>query len=211
MRHTAAVSGLTKVGASVSVFLFPLSVDTRHPRFFLHFGCWWWLLLVPTPLLLSCMLSLSAKKVVLGTNIAETSLTIDGICFVVDTGFCKQKSYNPRSGMESLIVTPISKAASRQRCGGSCFFFCSGSIRKGIVLLLGFARFPPSTCPLSGSRGVRLLFPCCARAAASTRLPTSTPRGYSFTNCLPLKQTSAMVVSLPPSNGSYLADMLGAV
>ena len=54
-------------------------------------------------------------KVVLGTNIAETSLTIDGICFVVDTGFCKQKSYNPRSGMESLIVTPISKAASRQR------------------------------------------------------------------------------------------------
>jgi hypothetical protein len=46
---------------------------------------------------------------VLGTNIAETSLTIDGICYVVDTGFCKQKSYNPRSGMESLIVTPVSK------------------------------------------------------------------------------------------------------
>ena len=48
-------------------------------------------------------------QVVLGTNIAETSLTIDGICYVVDTGFCKQKSYNPRSGMESLIVTPCSK------------------------------------------------------------------------------------------------------
>ncbi|CAM9385113.1 unnamed protein product [Ectocarpus sp. 12 AP-2014] len=69
-----------------------------------------------------------SRKVVLGTNIAETSLTIDGICFVVDTGFCKQKSYNPRSGMESLIVTPISKAASRQRSGragrtqpGKCF------------------------------------------------------------------------------------------
>ena len=57
----------------------------------------------------------------LGTNIAETSLTIDGICFVVDTGFCKQKSYNPRSGMESLIVTPISKAAARQR-----YRYCSG-------------------------------------------------------------------------------------
>lgn len=63
---------------------------------------------------LSCLV-LSVRKVVLGTNIAETSLTIDGICFVVDTGFCKQKSYNPRSGMESLIVTPVSKAASRQR------------------------------------------------------------------------------------------------
>lgn len=54
-------------------------------------------------------------QVVLGTNIAETSLTINGICFVVDTGFCKQKSYNPRTGMESLIVTPVSKAAARQR------------------------------------------------------------------------------------------------
>ncbi|CAM9520621.1 unnamed protein product, partial [Phaeothamnion confervicola] len=69
-----------------------------------------------------------ARKVVLGTNIAETSLTIDGICYVVDTGFCKQKSYNPRSGMESLVVTAVSKAAARQRSGragrtqpGKCF------------------------------------------------------------------------------------------
>lgn len=69
-----------------------------------------------------------ARKIVLGTNIAETSLTIDGICFVVDPGFAKQKSYNPRSGMESLIVTPISKAAANQRSGragrtqpGKCF------------------------------------------------------------------------------------------
>jgi pre-mRNA-splicing factor ATP-dependent RNA helicase DHX16 len=69
-----------------------------------------------------------ARKVILGTNIAETSLTIDGICYVVDTGFCKQKSYNPRTGMESLIVTPISRAAANQRAGrsgrtqpGKCF------------------------------------------------------------------------------------------
>lgn len=69
-----------------------------------------------------------ARKVVIGTNIAETSLTIDGICFVIDIGFCKQKSYNPRTGMESLIVTPISKAAANQRAGragrtqpGKCF------------------------------------------------------------------------------------------
>ena len=45
-----------------------------------------------------------ARKVVLATNIAETSLTIDGICYVIDTGFNKQKSYNARSGMESLVV-----------------------------------------------------------------------------------------------------------
>lgn len=69
-----------------------------------------------------------ARKVVLGTNIAETSLTIDGIIYVIDPGFCKQKSYNPRSGMESLIVTPVSKASAQQRAGragrvapGKCF------------------------------------------------------------------------------------------
>jgi len=69
-----------------------------------------------------------ARKVVIGTNIAETSLTIEGICFVIDTGFCKQKTYNPRSGIESLIVTPISQAQAAQRAGragrtqpGTCF------------------------------------------------------------------------------------------
>ena len=50
-----------------------------------------------------------ARKVVLATNIAETSLTIDGIKYVIDPGFCKQNSYNARTGMESLVVTPISK------------------------------------------------------------------------------------------------------
>jgi len=49
-----------------------------------------------------------ARKVVLATNIAETSITIDGIVYVIDPGFAKQNSYNPRTGMESLIVTPVS-------------------------------------------------------------------------------------------------------
>ncbi|XP_020096072.1 pre-mRNA-splicing factor ATP-dependent RNA helicase DEAH1-like isoform X2 [Ananas comosus] len=69
-----------------------------------------------------------ARKVVLATNIAETSLTIDGIKYVVDPGFCKIKSYNPRTGMESLLVNPISKASAEQRAGrsgrtgpGKCF------------------------------------------------------------------------------------------
>jgi pre-mRNA-splicing factor ATP-dependent RNA helicase DHX16 len=69
-----------------------------------------------------------ARKVILATNIAETSLTIDGIVYVIDTGFCKQNTYNPRTGMESLIVTPVSKASANQRAGragrtgpGKCF------------------------------------------------------------------------------------------
>ncbi|KAG9345245.1 hypothetical protein JZ751_009791 [Albula glossodonta] len=53
-----------------------------------------------------------ARKVVVATNIAETSLTIDGIIYVIDPGFCKQKSYNARTGMESLIVTPCSRRIS---------------------------------------------------------------------------------------------------
>lgn len=50
-----------------------------------------------------------ARKVVLATNIAETSLTIDNIIYVIDPGFCKQNNFNSRTGMESLIVVPISK------------------------------------------------------------------------------------------------------
>jgi pre-mRNA-splicing factor ATP-dependent RNA helicase DHX16 len=69
-----------------------------------------------------------ARKVVLATNIAETSLTIEGICYVIDTGFNKQKTFNARTGMESLVVTPVSQAAANQRAGragrtqpGKCF------------------------------------------------------------------------------------------
>ncbi|KAH8925906.1 adenosinetriphosphatase [Atractiella rhizophila] len=58
-----------------------------------------------------------ARKVVIATNIAETSITIDGIFYVVDPGFVKQKAYDPRLGMDSLVVTPISQAQARQRSG----------------------------------------------------------------------------------------------
>ena len=53
----------------------------------------------------------------IATNIAETSLTIDGIYYVVDPGFVKQKVYNSKTGMDSLVVTPISQAQAKQRAG----------------------------------------------------------------------------------------------
>mmetsp|Transcript_19012 Transcript_19012/g.46689 ORF Transcript_19012/g.46689 Transcript_19012/m.46689 type:complete len:638 (+) Transcript_19012:149-2062(+) len=68
------------------------------------------------------------RKIILSTNIAETSLTINGIIFVIDSGLCKLKYFDPMYKSESLIVTPISKSSSWQRSGragrvshGLCF------------------------------------------------------------------------------------------
>ena len=68
------------------------------------------------------------RKIILATNIAETSITINGIAYVIDSGFCKQMCYNPRTGLETLAITPISKANAKQRAGragrvrpGKCF------------------------------------------------------------------------------------------
>jgi ATP-dependent RNA helicase DHX8/PRP22 len=57
------------------------------------------------------------RKCIVATNIAEASLTIDGIHYVVDPGFSKQKVFNPKTGMDSLVVVPISQASAMQRTG----------------------------------------------------------------------------------------------
>ncbi|KAG2178324.1 hypothetical protein INT44_001474 [Umbelopsis vinacea] len=58
-----------------------------------------------------------SRKVVFSTNVAQTSVTIPGIKYVVDSGFVKEKSYDPNTGMDALLVTSISKAAATQRAG----------------------------------------------------------------------------------------------
>lgn len=70
----------------------------------------------------------SFRKVILATNIAETSVTIPGVKYVIDSGVVKSRYYNPVTGMESLIIMPISKAQALQRSGragregpGKCF------------------------------------------------------------------------------------------
>jgi len=68
------------------------------------------------------------RKCIVSTNVAETSLTVDGIKYVIDSGFYKVKVYNPKIGMDILLVTPVSKANAKQRSGragrtgpGCCF------------------------------------------------------------------------------------------
>ncbi|KAI1328622.1 P-loop containing nucleoside triphosphate hydrolase protein [Xylariaceae sp. FL0255] len=70
----------------------------------------------------------NTRKVIFSTNIAEASVTIDGIVYVIDSGFVKLRAFDPRTSIESLVATPISKASAAQRAGragrtkpGKCF------------------------------------------------------------------------------------------
>jgi ATP-dependent RNA helicase HrpA len=74
--------------------------------------------------------SMTQRRVVLATNVAETSLTIPGIVFVVDTGVARVNRYNPRNGITQLLVEPISQASGEQRKGRA------GRVRSGVCYRL---------------------------------------------------------------------------
>jgi len=57
------------------------------------------------------------RKIVVATNVAETSLTIDGVRVVIDSGLAKKASYDPRRSVNALLTEPISKASADQRAG----------------------------------------------------------------------------------------------
>lgn len=82
----------------------------------------------------------SKRKIVLATNIAETSLTIEGITVVVDSGLEKVLTFDPRSGMERLVTQKISRASAAQRAGragrlssGKCYRLWSESAHHALI------------------------------------------------------------------------------
>lgn len=85
------------------------------------------------------------RRIVLATNVAETSITVPGIRYVVDTGLARVKRYSYRSKVDQLLIEPVSQAAANQRAG-RC-----GRVAEGICIRLydeeDFARRPAFTDP----------------------------------------------------------------
>ena len=70
------------------------------------------------------------RRIVLATNVAETSLTVPGIHYVIDTGLARVKRYSPRQKIDQLRIEPVSQAAARQRAG-RC-----GRVASGVAIRL---------------------------------------------------------------------------
>ena len=86
-----------------------------------------------------------ARKVVVASNVAETSVTIEGVAYVVDCLFAKKKNYDAARSAETLMAAPVSRAAANQRAGragrarpGACFRLCTEP---------DFARLPEQETP----------------------------------------------------------------
>lgn len=74
-------------------------------------------------------------QVVAATNIAETSVTLEGVVYVIDSLFAKQQAYNPLTGLDSLLVAPISRASAAQRAGAVDELLCDCMFGCGWLLL----------------------------------------------------------------------------
>uniref|UniRef100_A0A2I3N1V2 RNA helicase n=1 Tax=Papio anubis TaxID=9555 RepID=A0A2I3N1V2_PAPAN len=91
------------------------------------------------------ILAFLTGQVIVATNVAETSITISGIVYVIDCGFVKLRAYNPRTAIECLVVVPVSQASANQRAGRG------GRSRSGKCYRLyteeAFDKLPQSTVP----------------------------------------------------------------
>src|SRR5262249_19324058 len=76
---------------------------------------------------------LDRRKVVLATNVAETSVTVEGVTGVVDTGLARQLVFDPAVGLDRLKLTPVARASADQRAGRA------GRTRPGVCVRRGSA------------------------------------------------------------------------
>lgn len=83
----------------------------------------------------------NCRRFIVATNIAETSLTVDGVVYVIDSGYVKQRQYNPSTGMYSLDIVQISKVQANQRAGragrtrpGKCYRLYSSEVYQEELL-----------------------------------------------------------------------------
>jgi ATP-dependent helicase HrpA len=99
-----------------------------------------------------------APRIVLATNVAETSVTVPGIRYVVDTGTARINRYSPRLGVQQLQIEPVSQAAAQQRAG-RC-----GRVGPGVALRLYeeddfAARAPFTTSAFTSARALPVSYP----------------------------------------------------
>ncbi|XP_076311374.1 putative ATP-dependent RNA helicase DHX35 isoform X6 [Tachypleus tridentatus] len=86
------------------------------------------------------------RRVIVATNIAEASLTIGGISYVVDCGFVKLRWYNSNSCTDCLVVVPVSQASADQRAGRAGRV-CSGKTYR-LCTEEDYLKLPAQTCPV---------------------------------------------------------------
>ncbi len=91
------------------------------------------------------------RKVILATNVAEASITIDGVVFVIDTGRMKLRFWDAEVGFERLCCVPISKASARQRAGRA------GRTKPGRVYRLYSQAFHDACMPKESVAGLQLV------------------------------------------------------
>ena len=126
------------------------------------------------------------RRIVLATNVAETSLTVPGIRYVVDTGLARVKRYSYRNKVEQLQVEPISQAAANQRAGrcgrvadGVCIRlyseddYCEARAlyRSGSAAVFAGGRHPANEIARAGRRGEVSVCRAATGARDRRRLP----------------------------------------